>query len=328
MRREPALKPGPGRVRLHDLEPTVETFAQAAVAGLSKPQKTIPAKFFYDARGAKLFDDICTLPEYYPTRTEIGILKACAPAVAEAVGPGCRLVEFGSGSAQKVGILLDALDAPAAYVAIDISRESLLAGAEQVAAAYPRIDVAAVCADYTKPMALPLPNDARRLGFFPGSTIGNFTPEDGARFLASARTTLAGGWFLVGVDLKKDKKILDAAYNDARGVTAKFNLNVLRRMNAEIGGNFDLSKFRHRAFYDPNLGRIEMHLESRGAQDVRVAGKTFRFEDGETVHTENSYKYIVDEFKDFASAQGFESAAVWTDPEMLFSVHLLKAPGG
>lgn len=327
MKREPAFKTRPGRVRLHDLEPTVETFADAVAAGLSKPQKAIPAKFFYDARGAKLFEEICALPEYYPTRTEIGILKACAPAVAQAVGPGCRLIEFGSGSARKVGILLDALKDPAAYVAIDISRESLLAGAEQIAGAYPKIEVAAVCADYTKPMTLPESNGGAKLGFFPGSTIGNFTPEEGARFLANAAKTLESGWFLVGVDLKKDKRVLDAAYNDARGVTAKFNLNVLRRMNAEIGGNFDLAKFRHRAFYDPSKGRIEMHLESRGAQDVRVAGKTFRFADGETVHTENSYKYIVDEFKDFAKARGFESAAVWTDPEMLFSVHLLKAPG-
>lgn len=308
--------------------PTVETFADAVVAGLSKPQKSIPAKFFYDARGAKLFDEICTLPEYYPTRTEIGILEACASAVAQAVGPGCRLIEFGSGSARKVGILLDALEAPAAYVAIDISRGSLLAGAEQVARANPTIEVAAVYADYTGPMALPMANGGTRLGFFPGSTIGNFTPEECARFLANAGKTLAGGWFLVGVDLKKDKAVLDAAYNDSRGVTAKFNLNVLRRANAEIGGTFDLAKFHHRAFYDPGLGRIEMHLVSRGAQEVRVAGKTFRFADGETVHTENSYKYIVDEFKDFASAQGFESAAVWTDPAMLFSVHLLKAPGG
>lgn len=306
--------------------PTVETFADAVVAGLSKPQKSIPAKFFYDARGAKLFDEICTLPEYYPTRTEIGILEACAPAVAQAVGPGCRLIEFGSGSARKVGILLDALEAPAAYVAIDISRGSLLAGAEQVARANPTIEVAAVYADYTGPMALPMANGGTRLGFFPGSTIGNFTPEECARFLANAGTTLAGGWFLVGIDLKKDKAVLDAAYDDSRGVTAKFNLNVLRRANAEIGGNFDLAKFRHRAFYDPALGRIEMHLVSRGAQEVRVAGRTFRFADGETIHTENSYKYIVDEFKDFASAQGFKSAAVWTDPAMLFSVHLLKAP--
>lgn len=326
MKREPVLKAPPGRVRLHDLEPTVETFADAVVAGLSKPQKSIPAKFFYDARGAKLFDDICTLPEYYPTRTEIGILKACAPAVAQAVGPSCRLIEFGSGSARKVGILLDALEAPAAYVAIDISRESLLAGAEQIAGAYPKIEVAAVCADYTKPMALPTANGGPKLGFFPGSTIGNFTPEECARFLENAAGMLAGGWFLVGVDLKKNKAVLDAAYDDSQGVTAKFNLNVLRRANAEIGGNFDLAKFRHRAFYDPSKGRIEMHLVSRGAQEVRVAGKTFRFADGETIHTENSYKYIVDEFKDVASARGFESAAVWTDPEMLFSVHLLKAP--
>lgn len=326
MKREPVFKAGPGRVRLHDMGPTVEAFADAVIAGLSKPQKTIPAKFFYDARGAKLFDEICRLPEYYPTRTEIGILEACAPAVARAVGPGCRLIEFGSGSARKVGILLDALKSPAAYVAIDISRGSLLAGAEQIAVAYPKIEVAAVYADYTKPLALPIANDGRRLGFFPGSTIGNFTPDECARFLKGAAGMLAGGWFLVGVDLKKEKRVLDAAYDDSQGVTAKFNLNVLRRANAEIGGTFDLARFRHRAFYDPAKGRIEMHLESRGAQEVRVAGRAFRFADGETIHTENSYKYIVDEFKDFASAQGFEPAAVWTDPGMLFSVHLLKAP--
>lgn len=325
MRDTTALKPK-SRVRLHDLEPTVESFADAVVAGLSKPQKTVPAKFFYDARGAKLFEEICTLPEYYPTRTEMGILAHAAPAIAEASGPGCDLVEFGSGSAKKVGLLLAAMAKPAAYVAIDISRDALLAGAETVAGAHPKVAVSAVCADYTKPMRLPDLNGGARVGFFPGSTIGNFTPEEGAGFLKSAAETLSGGLMVVGVDLKKEKRVLDAAYNDQKGVTARFNLNLLRRMNAEIGGTFDLARFRHRAFYDHSKGRIEMHLESLKPHDVKVAGRTFAFDSGETVHTENSYKYTVDEFKDFARAQGYEPLAVWTDLSMLFSVHLLRAP--
>ncbi len=325
MRRRPAPMTRIRGVELFDLEPTVEAFADAVLLGLARPQKSIPAKFFYDARGAKLFEAICALDEYYPTRTEIGILRAHAHAMAEHAGDGCHLIEFGSGNSLKVGILLRALRRPRSYVAIDISRDSLLAGTEAVAREHPDVRVIAVCADYTHPLRLPALPPGPRLGFFPGSTIGNFTPADSVAFLKTAAGVVAGGGLLIGVDLKKDAATLHAAYNDAKGVTAEFNLNLLRRVNAELGGTFDLAAFAHRAAYDPDNGRIEMHLVSKKAQTVRVSGRAFAFVEGETIHTENSYKYTVDEFQALARQAGFTPAAVWVDDNRLFSVHYLKA---
>lgn len=326
MRHRPAPKARVGGVELFDLEPIVEAFADAVLAGLARPQKSIPAKYFYDARGAKLFEAICALDEYYPTRTEIGILRVHARTMAGRIGEACHLIEFGSGNSLKVGILLGALRRPQSYVAIDISRDSLVAGADVVAKDHPAVRVIAVCADYTRPLRLPELPPGPRLGFFPGSTIGNFTPEESVAFLKTAAGIVVGGGLLIGVDLKKDAATLHAAYNDAKGVTAEFNLNLLRRVNAELGGTFDLAAFSHRAHYEADKGRIEMHLVSKKPQMVRVMGRAFAFAEGETIHTENSYKYTVEEFQALARKAGFTPDSVWVDDHRQFSVHYLKAP--
>ncbi|MSO85823.1 MAG: L-histidine N(alpha)-methyltransferase [Rhodospirillales bacterium] len=304
-------------------------FAEAVRAGLACAPKIIPAKYFYDAEGARLFAAICDLPEYYLTRVELEILRARAHAAAALAGPGCHLIEFGSGASVKVGLLLDALVQPRSYVAIDISREFLLAGARAVAQTHPRLRVVAVHGDYAGPEALALPDlgAGRRLGFFPGSTIGNLTPEESVGFLKRARVLLENGDLIVGVDTKKDKKILDAAYDDAQGVTADFNLNLLRRANAELGADFDLAAFRHVAFYNAARGWIEMHLESLKAQAVRVSGRAFPFRAGETILTEISCKYAVAEFQDVARAAGFAPLEAWTDDRARFSVHYLRGTG-
>lgn len=304
-------------------------FADALGEGLARAPKTIPAKYFYDAEGARLFEAICELPEYYLTRVELAILKARAHDAAALAGPGCHLIEFGSGASIKVGLLLDALADPRSYVAIDISREFLLVGAGAAAKARPKLRVMAVHGDYAGAEALALPDlgAGRRLGFFPGSTIGNLTPEESVGFLKRARALLQDGDMIVGVDTKKDKKILDAAYDDAEGVTAAFNLNLLRRANAELGADFDLASFRHVAFYDQAKGRIEMHLESLKAQQVRVAGRAVPFRAGETILTEISCKYALAEFQNIARAAGFTPLAAWTDDAALFSVHYLRGSG-
>ena len=305
-----------------------QEFAGAVEDGLARAPKTIPAKYFYDAEGARLFAAICELPEYYLTRVELAILKARANDAAALAGPGCHLIEFGSGASVKVGLLLDALSLPRSYVAIDISREFLLAGAEAAAKAYPALRVVAVHGDYAGAEALALPDlgEGRRLGFFPGSTIGNLDPEESVGFLRRARALLQDGDMIVGVDTKKDKKVLDAAYDDAQGVTAAFNLNLLKRANAELGADFDLAAFRHVAFYDEAKGRIEMHLESLKTQRVRVAGRTVPFRAGETILTEISCKYALAEFQDIARAAGFSPLAAWTDDAARFSVHYLRGP--
>ena len=303
-----------------------QEFADAVCEGLARAPKTIPAKYFYDAEGARLFEAICDLPEYYLTRVELAILKTRARDVASLAGSGCHLIEFGSGASIKVGLLLDALEGPRSYVAIDISREFLLAGAEALANARPDLRVVAVHGDYAGAEELVLPDlgPGRRLGFFPGSTIGNLTPDESVGFLKRARALLANGDLIVGVDTKKDKKILDAAYDDAQGVTAKFNLNLLRRANAELGADFDLASFRHVAFYDQAKGRIEMHLESLRTQVVRVAGRAVPFRAGETILTEISCKYAVAEFQAIACAAGFTPLAAWSDEAQRFSVHYLR----
>ena len=309
----------------HDLEPRVEGFRDAVLAGLERQPKEIPCRFFYDEVGARLFDAICDLPEYYPTRTELALLTRHAQEIAGMLGPCAQLVEFGSGSGRKVRLLLDALEEPACYVAIDIAREHLLAASDDLAAQFPKVAVAAICADYTQPFALPaLRRSGKRLGFFPDSTIGNFTPPEAATFLIGCRRLLGpGAEMLIGVDLKKDPAILHAAYNDAAGVTAAFNLNLLTRINRELAGDFDVGKFAHVALYNPVHGRIEMHLESQETQSVSVAGKRFQFARIERIHTENSYKYGIAEFHEVAAAAGFRPAAVWTDPDRLFSLHYL-----
>ena len=311
-----------------DLAPQEESFRDAVLSGLARRQKAIPCRFLYDARGAALFEAICETPEYYPTRTEIGILERNAEDVARLVGPGRQLVEFGSGAIRKVRILLRALASPSAYVAIDISREQLRHAADLLAVDFPDLDILAVCADYINGLeswelpAAPGP----RLGFFPGSTIGNFTPADAVDFLVGSRAILGpGGAMLVGVDLQKDRATLNAAYNDAGGVTASFTLNLLRRMNRELDADFDVARFRHDASYNEALGRVEIYVRSLADQIVTVAGHAVRLSAGERIHTEYSYKYTTEGFHRLAARAGFRSVRTWTDRERLFSVHLLAA---
>ena len=304
----------------------VEEFRAAVLTGLAAPRKEIPAKFFYDAEGSRLFDRICELDEYYPTRTEMAILSAEIDGIVGLLPPRPVLVEFGSGASLKVRLLLDTLDRPAGYVPIEISRDHLVWAAEGLARDYPDLPIVPVHADFTGRFRLPDNLPARpRLGFFPGSTIGNFHPADATRILAGfARQLGADSWLLIGVDLKKDPAILHAAYNDAAGVTAAFNLNLLTRINRELGGTFDLDAFRHDAIYNAEAGRIEMRLRSLHSQSVRVDGRVFHFGAGETIHTENSYKYSLAEFQAVAIAAGYRPAALWTDRRQLFSVHLLS----
>src|SRR5579864_5993471 len=285
-----------GDFTFHDLAPSEDNFRDAVLAGLGHEPKTLPCKFFYDVRGSALFEEICEVPEYYLTRTEIRILEDYAGAIAGHIGAHCRLIELGSGSSRKVRILLDALEAPAAYVPVDISREHLREAAAGLAADFPKLPVVAVCADYTRPFPLPpLPGPAgKRVGFFPGSTIGNFEPDAVVRFLAHCAELLGpAGEMLIGVDLKKDPAILNAAYNDSAGKNAAFNLNLLARINRELGGDIDVDRFAHVAFYNAEAGRMELYLESRAAQSAAIAGRRFQFAAGERIHSENSYKYSV-----------------------------------
>jgi L-histidine Nalpha-methyltransferase len=311
----------------HDLAPGEESFRDAVLNGLGRARKAIPCKFLYDARGSALFEEICRLPEYYPTRTEIAILEENSADIAAQMGPHCRLIEFGSGASQKVRILLHALDRPAAYVPVDISREHLRDAATSLAEDFPSVPVIAVCADYTRAFPLPpLPGaKGKRVGFFPGSTIGNFEPDAAAAFLSNyARILGPGGEMLIGVDLKKDTEILDAAYNDRAGVTAAFNLNLLERANRELDGDLDLDRFEHLAFYSEAEGRVEIYIRSLADQQARIAGSRFHFSKDELIHTEYSYKYSVEDFRALAARAGFRPVDTWTDPGELFSVHYFR----
>jgi dimethylhistidine N-methyltransferase len=317
----------PVRATFHDLAPEPESFRECVLDGLSQRQKSIPCRFLYDERGSALFEAICETPEYYPTRTETAILGDCAAEIAALMGPHCQLVEFGSGSSRKVRLLLSAFDRPSSYVAIDISREALQQAADDVAMLFPRIDVRAVCADYMSPLDLadiPEPKAGRRLGFFPGSTIGNLDRPSAIEFLRRCRRVVgANGAMLVGVDLKKDPRLLHAAYNDAAGVTASFTLNLLTRINRELDGDFDVARFAHDASYNPVEGKVEIFIRSLAEQVVTIAGQRFRFRAGEGIHTEDSCKYSVAEFQQLATRAGFAPGRAWTDPAQLFSIHLL-----
>lgn len=301
-------------------------FEAEVIAGLTAPRKSLPPKYFYDAQGSALFEAITRLPEYYPTRTELAILEGHGPEIGALAPPGAALVEFGSGSSAKLRALLPHLPRPALYLPVDVSAEFLAAETEHLARDLPDLDVVPVAADFARPFALPArAGTMPRLGFFPGSTIGNFDPGAAARLLDHFGAVLGGGaLLLVGVDLVKDAAILHAAYNDAAGVTAAFNLNLLARINRELGADFDLDAFVHRAVYDARLSRIEMHLVSRHPQTVRIGGVTLAFAAGESIHTENSYKYTVPGFRALAAGAGWTALAVWTDPHHLFSVHALR----
>jgi len=318
-------------IEFFDNHPEFGDFKSEVLTGLRLPQKRIPSKFFYDQRGSQLFEQICELDEYYPTRTEISILERNSAEIAALLGDDAVLIEYGSGNSRKIRILLDAVRGHGVYIAVDISKDHLIQSASELATAYHELDVIAICADYSKPFSLPL--DAALSGkpgtaFFPGSTIGNFDLADALAFLTNTAATLGpGGSMLLGVDIKKGTNILNAAYNDSQGLTAEFNLNVLARINRELDADFDLSAFAHRAFYDEHHGRIEMHLESLADQSVKLDGTAISFRKGETVHTENSYKYSTDEVRTLAARAGFHAARIWTDPNNLFGVFYLTVVG-
>jgi len=319
-RRSPEL----GGVRFIGGETAALNFRKDVLAGLSRLQKSLPPKYFYDAAGSRLFERICRLREYYPTRTELSITKKNLRDIARFAGTGCALLEYGSGESLKTRLLIRALR-PSVYMPVDISAAALRAAAKRLVRDFPGLGVVAITADFSQPLAIPAyRGSARRVVYFPGSTIGNLTHEEAHAFLKMTRGQVGPrGAMLVGVDLKKDANVLHAAYNDARGVTAAFNLNLLARINRELRANFELRKFAHYAFYDPAHGRIEMHLVSLARQAVRVGAERFSFEVGESIHTENSYKYSAEEFGALAAATGFSVAKTWTDAKRLFALHAL-----
>jgi dimethylhistidine N-methyltransferase len=307
-------------------DPATQLFAEDVLSGLAATPKRLPPKYFYDATGSALFEEITRLPEYYPTRTELGILRARGDEIAALMPKGAALIEFGAGATTKARLLL-ATGAFGAYVPVDISGEFLHTQARQLRADLPGLPVYPVAADFTAAFALPTPvRDMPKAGFFPGSTIGNFEPHEAVRFLRSVRAILGhDAWLIVGVDLEKDERVLAAAYNDAAGVTARFDLNLLARINHELAGTFELDAFRHRAIYNHERHRIEMHLVSRKPQTARVAGHSIAFREGETIHTENSYKYSLERFAALAREAGWTPHASWTDRDVTFSVHALHA---
>lgn len=321
-----SLSDADNAVRFHDFSPRTESFRNAVKDGLRASPKQISPKFFYDQRGSVLFDQICELPEYYPTRTELAILRDNADAIGAAIGTGGALIELGSGASKKVRLLLDVLK-PAQYCAVDISRDFLIESCEALAADFPWLEVHAVYADYSERLELPLDwLHGQRTAFFPGSSIGNFEPEQAKGLLTQVADNVGpDGLLLIGVDLKKSHDTLHAAYNDAAGVTADFNLNLLDRMGRELDADIDRARFAHHAFYNTELGRVEMHLKSLDEHAIRIDGEDFPIGAGETIHTECSYKYSSEEFARLAAECGFKREAIWTDADQLFSVQLFRA---
>jgi dimethylhistidine N-methyltransferase len=317
------LQTKPSPVKLYDFHPPAEDFRSAVLRGLSLPQKVLSPQFLYDKRGSELFDAICQLPEYYLTRTEMQILRDNAGEIAAALDHRV-LVELGSGSSQKIRILLKAAPQVTTYVGVDISRQHLQEACAALMGDFERLDAIAVCADYTKPLpiaAIPELQNRPTIGFFPGSSIGNLEPVEVISFL---KTVALLGDLIVGVDLKKSPMVLEPAYDDAQGVSAEFALNVLMRINRELGANFDLTQFEYRARYNEAEGRIEMAIASLSDQTVHLGNAEIRFRQGETLRTEHSYKYTIDEFQLLAMEAGFHPVQVWVDEQQLFSLHHLK----
>jgi L-histidine Nalpha-methyltransferase len=303
-----------------------DEFADAVLSGLGRRPRSIPCRFFYDAKGSELFEEITALDEYYPTRTETALLESHGEEIAALAGSGRILVEFGSGSSRKTSLLLGALGEVPVYIPIDIAAESLREAAEWLSGQHDGLTILPVIADFTATRVLPpIVRGQKRLGFFSGSTIGNLTHAEARAFLNNAAQLLGpGSAFLVGVDLKKDSSVLLPAYDDGEGVTAAFNLNLLTRINRELGGTFDLTRFAHEAIYNEVAGRVEIYLRSLAEQIVRVKDRAFAFAEGERIHTENSHKYTVAEFQSLASASGWRPVKAWTDAADLFSLHLLR----
>ena len=318
-------------VTLRDYQPRRDEMQSEVLAGLRERQKTLPCKYFYDEKGSQLFDAICELPEYYLTRTELGIMEMHVAEMAAALGEQLILVEPGSGTSLKTRLLLEHLRDPVAYVPVDIAREHLLHAADQLNRLYPRLEVLPVCADFNQAFEVPAPARAaaRTAVYFPGSTLGNFNPAEARQLLTHMRR-LAGrdGALLVGIDLRKDVAVLEQAYDDAAGVTAEFNLNLLSRINQELDGDFDLRRFSHRAAYNAAEGCIEMHLVSTKAQAVRVAGETFEFRAGEHILSERSYKHTPEGFAALAGRAGLKIERQWTDDRRYFCVAYLTPAEG
>lgn len=312
----------------YDLEPERSDLLIEACRGLSQHPKKLPPKFFYDERGSDLFQQITQLPEYYPTTTEKKLLAKFGKEIGAQLGEQVSIIEYGCGSSEKIHLLLNHLKRPQGYMAIDISKEHLLNLAQDLSETYPHLEVVALCADFTMPLELPtesLGQGSRKVAFFPGSSIGNFEPEETLQFLKLMATEVGQkGGLLIGVDLKKDPKILERAYNDAQGITAQFNLNILARLQREIQAKLQLDQFSHHAFYNETAGRIEMHLKSLSHQDIRIGTQTFNFLKGESLHTENSYKYTVEEFQSLAKRSGWQPKALWTDENNLFSLQYFE----
>lgn len=315
-----------GTVRWYDFQPKSESFSDLVLEGLRNPYKELSAKLLYDQRGSELFEAITTLPEYYLTRTEIGILETYRDEMIALMGDNSVLLEYGSGNSVKVRFLLDRMKRIAAYMPIDISKTALKQSVHTLSFDYPSLNIIAVCADYTRPFELPEGHlTGNRIVFFSGSTIGNFEPIMAKSFMQQTRQIIGpNGGLLIGVDLKKDPAILHAAYNDRQEVTASFNLNVLRRINRELHANFNLSQFSHLAFYNQDRGRIEMHLKSMCDQTITVSGERIQFLKGETIHTENSYKYSIEEFQTLAKNAGLHASKVWMDSKQLYSMYYFE----
>jgi dimethylhistidine N-methyltransferase len=314
-------------VTVYETTPPANSFYAEVLQGLSAPAKELPCKYFYDEAGSRLFEQICQLPEYYLTRTELAVLRQYAAEMAALLGRRCLLTEYGSGSSLKTRLLLDHLTAPAGYLPIDISREQLLQSAQSLAEAYPHLDVRPLWADFTRPFSLPSNGKhfARRVVYFPGSTIGNFTPEEAVPLLRrTAQLCGPGGGLLLGADLKKEPALLHAAYNDSQGVTAAFNLNLLVRINRELGADFQVGQFWHHALYNPGEGRIEMYLVSKQDQHVHIAAEECFLAEGESIRTEYSYKYSLSNLRDLAATAGFEMEQAWMDEQKYFSVQYFR----
>jgi dimethylhistidine N-methyltransferase len=316
-----------GQIAVLDFEPANEEFCEQVIAGLSQHPRTLPCKFFYDETGSSLFSKICELPEYYITRTEMRILRERAGEIGNALGRGIELIGLGTGAGTKTRLLLDNLEAPVAYVPVDISREQLTQSTITFRKKFPALEILPVCADYLQPFDLPPRSGVanRTVVYFPGSTIGNLEPEDATDFLKKIAAIIGpGGALLMGVDLKKSKAILERAYNDSAGVTAQFNLNLLVRANRELGSDFDLRGWRHRAIYNEKAGRIEMHLISLRPQTVNIADAAFSFAPDEHIITEFSYKYSPSEMIALAGAVGLRFEKIWTDEQKLFGIFLFS----
>jgi dimethylhistidine N-methyltransferase len=315
------------KTRFTEQDPERKTFLRDVIQGLEASPKRLPCKYFYDQRGSALFDRICDLDEYYVTRTELQIMQRCAREMGEQIGPGVMLVEYGSGSSIKTRILLDHLIDPVAYCPVDISRDHLLATARGLAADYPDIEILPVCADFTRPFVLPVP--ARRpthaAVYFPGSTIGNFEPAEAKQLLAQIAPLCGeGGGLLIGIDLQKDTRIIEAAYNDREGVTDQFNRNILQRINRELGGDFAVEQFQHSAKYETKQQRVSISLVSRQDQTITIRDRSFRVRANEAIHTEYSHKYTIDGFAELAGQVGLELHRSWTDARQFFGVlHLV-----